>query len=255
VVSGDTARYGKLFAQIKPQVPAEWVFVEQWNRLPDMLRDELLPDDLVVAILARRGSVSWHRELERVPQFLASSGSESFLMVYPSEAEPGARRDFSATTLPRALDPKRVVFDLPPVSFDQALDTLLRTEFADDMQRLQRIGSALVRSEREFSTEILPGVVVPHARVDGLAEPMLFLGISPEGIEFPTAKHPARLIFLLLSPAERPNDHLRDLADVARLVSRQERVEDLLNSRTVDDLLGAFAADGRPAKAEDPATI
>ncbi|HEU4558244.1 MAG TPA: hypothetical protein VFS20_10355 [Longimicrobium sp.] len=42
-------------------------------------------------------------------------------------------------------------------------------------------------------------------------------------MEFPRARHPARLIFLLVfllvSPAERADEHLRTLAAVARLLS------------------------------------
>jgi len=83
---------------------------------------------------------------------------------------------------------------------------------------------------------------------------MLILGISSDGIAFPGATVPARLIFVLLSPADRPEEHLRDLAEVARFISRPERVEDLLNSRRVDDLLDAFGVDrpGRPVETVTP---
>jgi Kef-type K+ transport system membrane component KefB/mannitol/fructose-specific phosphotransferase system IIA component (Ntr-type)/nucleotide-binding universal stress UspA family protein len=252
VVSGDTARYEKLYGQVKPQVPVEWEFVDRWARLPNLLREQLRPDDLVVALSARRGALSWHRELERLPEFLAAFGPESFVMVYPSEAETATSHDFSNTILPRALKPERVVFQLPGVPYEEALDTLLGTTFANDANRLRQISSAVAASQREFSTEIRPGVVVPHARVEGLHEPMLFLGISPEGVQFPTLRQPAQLIFLLLSPAERPEDHLRDLAEVARLVSRPEWVQNLLRSNTLDELLGAFRTDGRRPPVEEP---
>ncbi|CAN5685412.1 cation:proton antiporter [soil metagenome] len=245
VVRGDTSRYEKLNLEVKPQVPMEWEFVDRWSNLLPMLRQQLQPDDLVVVLSARRGALAWHRELERLPAQLAHLGPESFVIVFPSEVEQAAQRDFSGTILPRALKPERVVFDMPRVPLEQAVDTLLKTEFADDVGRLRRISNALVTSEKESSTEILPGVVVPHARVEGLTEPMLFLGISREGIEFPTTQQPAQLIFLLLSPAEQPQEHLRDLAEVARLVSSAGRVQDLLEARTVQDLLEAFGTGPR----------
>jgi Kef-type K+ transport system membrane component KefB/mannitol/fructose-specific phosphotransferase system IIA component (Ntr-type) len=249
VVSDDTAQQKKLFDEVKPQVPAEWQFVERWGRLAPLLREELTEEDLVVAVAARRGGLSWHRELERLPEFLVNFGPESFLMVYPSEAEPSGRLDFSGTALPRALDPQRVVFHLDGMGFEQALDTLLKTEFAAEPERLQRISAALAAGEREFSTELAPGVVVPHARVGGLRDPLLFLGISDEGIEFPSARRPVRLIFLLLSPSERPAEHLHDLAEVARLLSKAGTVEKILESSTVQDLTLAFSIE--PASGRD----
>jgi Kef-type K+ transport system membrane component KefB/mannitol/fructose-specific phosphotransferase system IIA component (Ntr-type) len=240
VVQDDTARYATLFDEVRPQVPAEWRFVDRWSALAPTLAEEFEPDDLVVVLAARRGGLSWHREMERLPGVLADLGLDSFLMVYPSEAPQVAARDFAGTVLPSALAPERIAFDLPRGPFEQALDTLLRTTFADDIPRLRHISNVLAASEREFSNEILPGVVVPHAQVQGLTAPMLFLGIGEDGVEFPNASAPAHLIFILLSPPGEPEQHLRDLAEVVRLVGNRARVEMLLGSRSVEELTEAF---------------
>ncbi|HEV2131676.1 MAG TPA: PTS sugar transporter subunit IIA, partial [Longimicrobiaceae bacterium] len=197
---------------------------------------------LVVVLSVRPGTLSWHRELERLPGRLAELVPESFIMVYPSQLQPAAPPDFRGTVLPRALLPERVVFDLPRMSYRSALEELLRTTFADRPERVREVAQMLAAGEEQFSSEISPGVAVPHALVSGLKEPMMFLGISPEGIELPGAKEPARLIFLLLSPIDRPQEHLKTLTDVARLVRKPERVQRLLESRTVEDLLESFRA-------------
>ena len=88
---------------------------------------------------------------------------------------------------------------------------------------------AAVRNEEQFSSELVPGVVLPHVRLKGLERPVLLLGVSREGVEFPRARHPARLIFLLVSPAERADEHLRTLAAVARLLSAPDSVRELVD--------------------------
>jgi mannitol/fructose-specific phosphotransferase system IIA component (Ntr-type) len=118
--------------------------------------------------------------------------------------------------------------------YQDALREILRTEI-DNPERLAAITEALVEGEQDFSTEVRPGVVVPHARVAGIEETILFLGTCAEGIEFPHARDPAKLIFVLLSPAERPQEHLRSLADIARLVSRDEYVQELLGGKLIPD--------------------
>src|SRR5690606_2626707 len=99
--------------------------------------------------------------------------------------------------------------------------------------QMDLIVEALVSGEREFSTELKSGVVVPHTRLMGLEEPLLFLGTSREGIVFPNARDPARLIFILLSPTDRPQDHLTALGEIARLVSNEEAVQELLGDQPV----------------------
>jgi Kef-type K+ transport system membrane component KefB/mannitol/fructose-specific phosphotransferase system IIA component (Ntr-type) len=240
-VQGDTARYQELVGDVPPQVPVRWRYVDRWRALAPLIQEDHLPDDLVVVLSARRGGISWDRELERLPTTLPALGVDTFLMIFPSETRPAGERDFTGTVLPSALAPERVDFDLPSGPFEEVLDSLLRTAFADDLPRLRQISAALAASEREFSNEILPGVVVPHAQVAGLGAPMLFLGISDEGVEFPNASGPARLIFVLLSPPDAPEDHLRDLAEVVRLVGDEARVRTLLASRTVGDLTQAFS--------------
>ncbi|CAN5899589.1 cation:proton antiporter [soil metagenome] len=240
VVGGDAEWYEEVYDRVKPQVPGSFERVDGWWPLLPALQEQLRPDDLVAVLSARRGTLAWHRELEHLPGRLARLVPESFLMIYPSQVEPAAPLHFGGTELPDSLHPERIVFDLPRKRLDEALEELLRTTFSPEMPRLRRIVATLVESEREFSSEISPGVMVPHALVSGLQEPMLFLGISAEGIDFPLSKEPARLIFLLLSPIDRPQEHLRNLAEVARLVHDPERVQRLLESRTVEDLLESF---------------
>jgi mannitol/fructose-specific phosphotransferase system IIA component (Ntr-type) len=71
-------------------------------------------------------------------------------------------------------------------------------------------------------------VVLPHVRLADLPHPVLVLGVSQGGVDFPRAREPARLIFLLVSPAERAEEHLRYLAEIARLLSSPERVRELM---------------------------
>jgi CPA2 family monovalent cation:H+ antiporter-2 len=87
--------------------------------------------------------------------------------------------------------------------------------------------------EAEISTDLGNGIALPHARCDGLAEPVVVIGRAPEGIAFSDEEHGAvRLFFLLVTPAERPETHLALLSQVARLVSKTDKREALLAATT-----------------------
>jgi Kef-type K+ transport system membrane component KefB/mannitol/fructose-specific phosphotransferase system IIA component (Ntr-type) len=234
VVQEDTQRLTDLFQPIRPAAPAVFQGVDAWNVLLRELREQVKVDDLVVVLSARRGTLPWHPKLERLPSQLAGLLPESFLIFYPAEVDTPRREPATTSVLPRGLQPDRIAFDLPRMPYQDALREILRTEI-DNPERLAAITEALVEGEQDFSTEVRPGVVVPHARVAGIEETILFLGTCAEGIEFPHARDPAKLIFVLLSPAERPQEHLRSLADIARLVSRDEYVQELLGGNLIPD--------------------
>jgi hypothetical protein len=57
---------------------------------------------------------------------------------------------------------------------------------------------------------------------------VLLLGVSPSGVVLPRGSAPVHLLFLLASPADEPDEHLRSLAALARLVSEPGRVDEIL---------------------------
>lgn len=241
VVAGPAEVYQKHMASVKPDAPVRLDRISGWDAIGDRLRAEVRPDDLVVLLSARRGAVSWHPALARLPGVLADLAPESFLVVYPSEAEYPDRGDGGRSRVPVALAPEHVVLDVPPSDYSRVIGTILDAAFDGDRPKMDELTARLVRHEEEFTTEIQPGVVVPHARVPDLARSMVLLGISREGIRFPHAEAPAHLVFVVLTPEDPPQEHLRQLADVARFVSSPARVAALREARTHAEVLEAFS--------------
>ena len=69
---------------------------------------------------------------------------------------------------------------------------------------------ALLERERKGSTGFGKGVAVPHVKIDGMDHMAAAIGLSEDGIEFNSLdKKPVHSVFLLLSPAEDPEKHLR----------------------------------------------
>lgn len=223
-VGGAPERLKALHARVKPAVPAAWERVEGWGELLERLGEMLRPSDLAVLAGARRGTLAWHPRLERLPERVGAMFAGSMLLLYPAEPELAAPD--GGARLTDTITPERVV-RLGAMSFVAAVGRLLEDVFDEDAAR--EVVNVVVRNEQQFSSELVPGVVLPHVRLKGLARPVLLLGVSREGVEFPRARHPARLIFLLVSPAERAEEHLRMLAEIARLLSAPDRVRELVD--------------------------
>jgi Kef-type K+ transport system membrane component KefB/mannitol/fructose-specific phosphotransferase system IIA component (Ntr-type) len=82
---------------------------------------------------------------------------------------------------------------------------------------------AVLKREDVLPTGIGNGVAIPHARIEGITEPHLAVGISEQGIDFdaPDGK-PARLIFLLLVPISSDELPLQIMADIAETFSDEK---------------------------------
>jgi CBS domain containing-hemolysin-like protein/mannitol/fructose-specific phosphotransferase system IIA component (Ntr-type) len=101
---------------------------------------------------------------------------------------------------------------------------------------------ALAR-ERQLPTDLGNGVAIPHARCPGLSQTIMVVGRSVEGIVFqPSNATPVRLIFLLVTPAERPQAQvffLQQLALVAASELVRERIARVSTAAEVIQIIAA----------------
>jgi Kef-type K+ transport system membrane component KefB/mannitol/fructose-specific phosphotransferase system IIA component (Ntr-type) len=103
---------------------------------------------------------------------------------------------------------------------------------------VQAIESSVWAREEALSTGIGQGVALPHARIEGLREPVVAVGISRSGIDFdaPDGK-PAHVIFLLLTPADNPGIQLVISSEISRLFRRGTIMDRVMRARNFTDFL------------------
>jgi Kef-type K+ transport system membrane component KefB len=237
LVVGDRAEpFEKALAAVRPDADIETAPPIGWRDLEAEVEATVRDDDCIVLVGARHGTLPWHPRLQRLPRMLAGASAGSPLLVlYPAEQDRvvGPEASASDANIRRGIDvfdylqPHRVVADMPRLPFDRALERLLACETDLSPTTRESILSALTRTALEDSFELKPQVALPHVRVEGVGQPLLFLALAREGIDFPHSTQPARIIFLLVSPVESPDEHLRALSAVARLCSEDVRLEEL----------------------------
>jgi K+:H+ antiporter len=104
------------------------------------------------------------------------------------------------------------------------------------------IEASVWEREEALSTGIGKGVALPHARIEGLREPIVAVGISDTGIDFdaPDAK-PANIIFLILTPANKAGIQLVISSEIARLFRRPYIFDRALRTRKFTDFLALIS--------------
>ena len=121
----------------------------------------------------------------------------------------------------RWVCPQTIVLDVEAIDKQQALELV-----ASLCERFQNLAPgptlrALLRREEVGSTGLGQGIAIPHARIDGINEPVTLFVRLKAPIEFgaPDGKLVSQL-FVILVPAEGTSDeHLELLAGVAEMLS------------------------------------
>lgn len=98
--------------------------------------------------------------------------------------------------------------------------------------------AAVLERETKFASAVGHGVLVPHARLPGLPEPVIAVGRYAKAASFPTPDGMGvRLVFLILTPAETPVIQLKILQRIASLVTNDNLRRRLWRAKTDETLL------------------
>lgn len=82
---------------------------------------------------------------------------------------------------------------------------------------LESIVKAIMKREDLGSTGIGRGVAVPHTKHPSVSRLVGTVAVSHDGVDFESLDgEPVQLFFLLVSPPDRPGDHLRALENISR---------------------------------------
>jgi PTS system fructose-specific IIA component/PTS system nitrogen regulatory IIA component len=98
----------------------------------------------------------------------------------------------------------------------EMVDSLVNANKIADEDR-DSIVKAIMKREELGSTGIGRGVAVPHTKHPSVERLVGTVAISAEGVDFDSLDgEKVQLFFLLISPPDRPGDHLRALENISR---------------------------------------
>ncbi|MCA9073074.1 MAG: PTS sugar transporter subunit IIA, partial [Planctomycetaceae bacterium] len=102
----------------------------------------------------------------------------------------------------------------------------------------ESIVAAIMKREELGSTGIGNGVAVPHTKHPSVDRLVATVAIAPDGVDFASLDGEAvYILFLLVSPPERPGDHLRGLENISRHLRNQNFCNFLKQSKTKDEVM------------------
>jgi len=101
----------------------------------------------------------------------------------------------------------------------------------------ESIVKAILKREELGSTGIGRGVAVPHTKHPSVDRLIGTVAVSEEGVDFASLDGEAvQLFFLLISPPDRPGDHLRALENISRQLRDDTFCRFLKQAKSAEDI-------------------
>ncbi|MBX3449457.1 MAG: PTS sugar transporter subunit IIA [Planctomycetaceae bacterium] len=102
----------------------------------------------------------------------------------------------------------------------------------------ESIAAAILKREELGSTGIGNGVAVPHSKHPSIDKLVATVALAKSGVDFASLDgEPVYILFLLVSPPDRPGDHLRGLENISRHLRNQNFCKFLRQSKTREDVV------------------
>lgn len=101
----------------------------------------------------------------------------------------------------------------------------------------ESVVKAILKREELGSTGIGRGVAVPHTKHPGVERLVATIGVSREGVDFNSLDgERVQLLFLLISPPDRPGDHLRALENISRQLRDETFCKFLKQAKSAEEI-------------------
>lgn len=102
---------------------------------------------------------------------------------------------------------------------------------------LESITRAIMKREELGSTGIGRGVAVPHTKHPSVSQLLGTVAVSQQGVDFDSLDgEKVQLFFLLISPPDRPGEHLRALENISRQLRNDTFCKFLKQAKSSDEI-------------------
>jgi mannitol/fructose-specific phosphotransferase system IIA component (Ntr-type) len=133
-----------------------------------------------------------------------------------------------------------IIPELPAVNKEGVIREMVESLRAAGQFRgtdLEDIIRAILKREFLGSTGIGRGVAIPHTKHNSVERLIGTVAISDKGIAFDSLDgEPVHVFVLLISPQDRPGDHLRALENVSRSLRDDSFVRSLRAAKTREEI-------------------
>jgi len=102
----------------------------------------------------------------------------------------------------------------------------------------ETVKNALIEREKSMSTGIGNGVAIPHCSSSKVSSIITVMALTPRGLNFDSIDNePVKIVILLIVPKDKLTQHIKTLANIAKMMSDPVLREKILEQKTADAII------------------
>jgi fructose-specific phosphotransferase system IIA component len=120
---------------------------------------------------------------------------------------------------------------------EEMLDLAIKNGFVkkDDRTSLK---DALIDREKSMSTGIGRGIAIPHCTSEVIEDIVIILALCHPGIDFDSIdSQPVKIAIFLLVPKSKLKQHIKTLANIARIMNNDELREKIISTKKPESII------------------
>ncbi len=119
----------------------------------------------------------------------------------------------------------------------EMLESIVKSGFLNDKDE-ETVKKALFEREKSMSTGIGKGIAIPHCASDKIGEIAIALAICKAGIDFDSIDGlPVHIAILLIVPQKKISQHIKTLANIAKIMNDETLREKLVKTKSADTVI------------------
>jgi two-component system, OmpR family, sensor histidine kinase KdpD len=138
--------------------------------------------------------------------------------------------------LETVLSDRCILFWDKAIQKDKAMRELLEACVYQNREYHESAWTALLEREKKGGTFIGEDVAIPHARIPELHNPLVAIGIDRAGIHDNLSGLDAKIMFLLLSPTDPPEIHVKMLGMISRVAQNDRWRKMILSAGNLSEI-------------------
>jgi len=135
------------------------------------------------------------------------------------------------------LNKSSIIANLDALDKKGAIDELATAISAITKASTKEIAAVLMDREQLGSTGIGGGIAIPHGKLNLVGSILVGFGLSKKGVEYDSLDNkPVYIFFLLLTSENSTGDHLKVLAQISKLLKKEQFKKGLMAADSVDEI-------------------
>jgi len=223
-----------------PQIKADFREITSWKLILSTLEKCVKDTDMLIQLIARPGRPAWRLSFDRMPYSLKNKFSKNnMIAVYPyyHTDDVDSDKEFFCNELAllKKIPPNNFHFKMNNSDIAELFAKITADESLVDGEEVKK---QLLQIAGESPIELTKEIVLIHIHTAQVSDYQIYMAVSQCGFEIKGLETVPHAIVTLLSPADQPpQQHLKRLSEIARMVQVKQFTASLFSSTDYDSFL------------------